>query len=134
MSRIVLDTNSLVQSLPSKSRYHKIWESFLDGTNELCVSGEILNEYEKILERLAGKDVAKLTIEVILNNPFTRFFTPHYHFNLIESDPDDNKFVDCTVIANAKFIVTEDKHFDVLKRCSFLKIDVIGLDGFLQLL
>ena len=132
MSKIVLDTNSLIQSLPSRSRYHRIWLSFLDGTNELCVSGEILNEYEEILERLVGKEVAKLTLDVILNNPYTCFLTPYYKFNLIKSDPDDNKFVDCAVIANAKFIVTEDRHFDVLKECPFPKIEVIGLDLFLQ--
>lgn len=58
MSRIVLDTNSLIQSLPPKSKYHKIWKSFLDGTNELCVSTAILDEYEEILERLAGVEIA----------------------------------------------------------------------------
>lgn len=134
MSRIVLDTNSLVQSLPSRSRYRKIWDSFLDGTNELCVSNEILNEYEEILERLAGIDVAKLAIETILNNPSTIFFTPYYSFNLIQADPDDNKFVDCAVIANAKFIVTEDRHFDILQQCTFPKVNVIGLDDFLSTL
>ena len=58
MSRIVLGTNSLIQSIPSKSQYRRIWDSFADGINELCVSGEILNEYEEILERLAGIDTA----------------------------------------------------------------------------
>ena len=50
MSRIVLDTNSLVQCISPKSKYRKIWDCFLDGTNLLCVSNEILNEYEEILE------------------------------------------------------------------------------------
>ncbi len=134
MSRIVLDTNSLIQCIPSKSRYRQIWNSFTDGTNELCVSGEILNEYEEILERLAGVDTAKLIIETILNNPYTLLFTPYYHFNLIKSDPDDNKFVDCAVVANAKFIVTEDRHFDCVKSCPFPKIEIVGLDSFLHTL
>lgn len=69
----------------------------------MCIR-EILNEYEEILERLTGKEVTKLTLDVILNNPYTCFLTPYYKFNLIKSDPDDNKFVDCAVIANAKFI------------------------------
>ena len=43
---VVLDTNCLVQSLPAKSPYHKIWEDFLQGKFMLCVSNEILNEYE----------------------------------------------------------------------------------------
>ena len=28
MSRIVLDTNSLIQSIPPKSKFHKIWKNF----------------------------------------------------------------------------------------------------------
>lgn len=134
MSRIVLDTNSLVQSIPSKSKYRQIWNSVINGVNELCVSGEILNEYEEILERLADIDTAKLVIEAILNNPHTQLITPYYHFNLINSDPDDNKFVDCAVAANAKFIVTEDRHFECVKNCPFSKIEIIDLDSFLQTL
>ena len=134
MSRIVLDTNSLVQSIPSRSRYRQVWDSFKDGTHELCVSGEILNEYEEVLERLAGMDTAKLIIETILNNPHTLLFTPYFHFNLIKADSDDNKFVDCAVIANAKFIVTEDRHFDSVKDCPFPQVEIIGLDAFLETL
>lgn len=102
----------------------------MDGTYQLCVSNEILNEYEEILERLASAEIAKLVIDVILNNPYTLFFTPYYNFNLIKSDPDDNKFVDCAVVSSAQFIVTEDHHFHILKQYNFPKIDFIGLDDF----
>ena len=34
----------------------------------------------------------------------------YYHFGLIESDVDDNKFEDCAVAADAEYIVTNDKH------------------------
>ena len=132
MSRIVLDTNSLIQSIPPKSNYHAIWQSFLDGTNTLCVSTEILAEYEEILQRLTNIDTTQLVIELIVNNPHTLMFSPYYHFELITSDPDDNKFVDCAIVASAKYIVTEDRHYDVLKSCSFPKVDVIDLDSFLR--
>ena len=49
MERIVLDTNCLIQSIPSRSKYRKIWDSFFDGTDILCVTTSILNEYEEIL-------------------------------------------------------------------------------------
>ena len=132
MSRIVLDTNSLIQSLPARSIYNRAWKSFFDGTNTLCVSNEILEEYQEIIERLVGPEIAKLTIDTIICNPYTAFFTPHYHFNLILSDPDDNKFVDCAIAANAKFIVSEDHHFDVLRNYSFPKVSVVRLDDFLS--
>ena len=54
--------------------------------------------------------------------------------NLISVDPDDNKFVDCAVAANAKFVVTDDGHFDLLKQIDFPKVNIIGLDDFIRTL
>lgn len=132
MACIVLDTNSLIQCISRRSRYHDIWISILDGRNTLCVSNEILEEYEEILERKASHDFSVLALNVIINNPYTDFITPFYHFNLIEADPDDNKFVDCAVAGNAKFIVTEDHHFDILKNIAFPKVDIIRIDELLS--
>ena len=56
------------------------------------------------------------------------------YFNLISVDPDDNKFVDCAVAANAKFVVTDDGHFDVLKQIDFPKVNIIGLDDVIRTL
>lgn len=53
--------------------------------------------------------MTKLTLDVILNNLYISFLTPYYKFNLIKSDPNDNKFLNYAVIANAKFIMTEDR-------------------------
>ncbi len=99
MFRLVLDTNSLIQSLPIKSKYHDLWVSLFDGRNTFCVSNEILEEYEEI-----------------------------------QADKDDNKFVDCAVCGNAKFIVTEDHHFDILRQVSFPKVDVSSLDDIMNYL
>lgn len=55
---------------------------------------------------------------------------PHYTSALIEADKDDNKFVDCAIAANAKCIVTEDKHFRVFKNIPFPKVEVLGLEEF----
>lgn len=59
---------------------------------------------------------------------------PHFSFGLITVDADDNKFVDCAIVANAHFIVTEDKHFNVLKNIEFPHVDVIGIDDFKDIL
>ena len=72
---------------------------------------KILNENEEMLEQLTGKEMTKLTLDVILNNLYISFLTLYYKFNLIKSDPNDNKFLNYAVIANAKFIMTEDRHF-----------------------
>ena len=51
MRRVVLDTNCLLQALPTRSPYHKIWTEILAGRIALCVNTDILNEYEEILSQ-----------------------------------------------------------------------------------
>ena len=68
MRHIVLDTNCLIQVLPSKSLYHKIWTDFLEGKYRLCVSNEILSEYEEILAIHTSPQVAHNVVEVIANH------------------------------------------------------------------
>lgn len=132
MEALVLDTNSLIQSLPKKSRYHDLWISLFDGRNIMCVSNEILEEYEEILEAKTTRELASLVVKAIINNPNTHFITPYYNFNLIQTDPDDNKFVDCAIAASAKYIVTEDRHFNILNEIDFPKVDIISLDEIMK--
>lgn len=113
------------------SPYRPAWQAFRDGKYLLCVSNEILNEYQEIIERVANEFVAKNIINAIIRSPYTRFYEPHFHFRLIEQDPDDNKFVDCAIIAGADYIVSEDAHFRVLKNISFPSVCVIRLKEFL---
>lgn len=134
MSRLVLDTNSLIQCISRRSRYHELWRSFLDGRNILCVSTEILDEYMEVLERSTSVLFAQLALDVITNNPYTEFVNPWYRFNAIKSDLDDNKFVDCAIAANAKFIVTDDHHYDELKNMKFPQVVTIKLDAAMLLL
>ena len=132
--RIVLDTNSLIQSISPKSCYHDVWLSVLTGRNTLCVSNEILEEYAEILNRLAGKETADLVLNTIIECKNVVFLTPYYHFNLITADPDDNKFVDCAIQANARYIVTNDHHYDVLRQIDFPKVGIIKLMDFIQMI
>ena len=132
--RLVLDTNSLIQCVSRRSRYHDLWLSFIDGHNQLCVTTEILNEYVEILQRETTENFASIMLEVILNNPNTLFINIFYKFNLIIADPDDNKFIDCAIAAQAKYIVTEDHHYDVLRDLEFPKVDIIGLDDAMRMI
>ena len=134
MSRLVVDTNSLLQCISRRSRYHELWLSLLDGRNTLCVSTEILDEYAELLERHTSHEFAEAALGVITNNPYTLFVNPYYRFKLIEADADDNKFVDCAIAANAKYVVTDDNHFDTLKRIDFPKVDIISIDDIIHLI
>lgn len=127
---VVLDTNCLLQSISRRSRYYKIWRDFIDGRYVLCVTTEILEEYEEILSRYLSPLVARLAVEAILraNNVFR--VDAQFRFGLITADPDDNKFVDCAIVANAECVVTNDAHFEVLRAIPFPKVNVVGIDDF----
>lgn len=86
----------------------------------MCVSTSILEEYEEILIQHANEKVAHYIIDRIVSSPYTQFISPYFDFNLITSDPDDNKFVDCAITAGARYIVTEDHHYDVINGKNFL--------------
>lgn len=131
MSKVVLDTNCLIQSIPPRSPYRRIWDSMFDGTNLLCVTTSILEEYEEILERLTDEATAKYIVDAIVSNPYTMFVNIYYDFNLITVDPDDNKFVNCAIAASAKYIVTEDHHYDIIKWKYFPGLTIVGLDDFM---
>ena len=130
MRRVVLDTNCLLQSLPSRSPYHKIWTEILAGRISLCVNTEILNEYEEILAKKTTAEIAHIVVEAIARLDTTRFQDVYIHFGLIEADPDDNKFVDCAVAADAEYIVTNDAHFNILKQIDWPKLIVIAIKEF----
>ena len=74
--------------------------------------------------------ITELILNFILYSTNTVIITPYFRWNLISVDLDDNKFVDCALNAGADFIVTNDKHFNVLKNIDFPKINVIDIDTF----
>ena len=129
--RIVLDTNCILASISSRSEYFRVWKDFQAGRFALCVSNEILEEYQEIISRKANPAVAENVVNAIVESEFVEFIDPQFHLGLIEADHDDDKFVDCAFAANATFIVSDDKHFDVLKDIPFPKLLVLKLKEFL---
>ena len=131
MRHVVLDTNCLIQVLPTRSRYHKIWTDFLAGRYCLCVSNEILTEYEEILALHTSPEVAHNVVEAIARHPRTLYRESFFRFHLLSDvDKDDNKFVDCAITAGADYIVTDDAHFSHLKDIPFPKLTVLSLEEF----
>ena len=133
-TRVVLDTNCLLASLSSKSENFRVWKDFQEGKYTLCVSNEILEEYQEIIAKKATPSIAQNVIKAIVESDHVEFIDPHFHVYAIFADPDDNKFVDCAFAANAAFIVSEDSHFDALKTLAFPKVLVVKLKAFIKFL
>lgn len=129
-----MDTNCLLISLSRRGAYYTVWKEFFSEKYILCYTNEILSEYEEILSQKMGGDIAGNVIKAIISRKNTVRLDVHFRFNLIQEDPDDNKFVDCAIAANASFIVSQDHHFDVLHAIDFPKVELIGIDEFVSLL
>ena len=133
--KIVLDTNCLTPIVIPTSYCWDVWQAFIRGEYTLCVSTEILMEYREILEQqYHSPEFAEMVLNVITNAENVELISPAFRFGLIDADPDDNKFVDCAITANATYIVSNDKHFDVLKQIDYPPIDVWTLREFKNLL
>lgn len=132
--KIVLDTNVLLVALSRRSPYRTIFDAFLKEKITLCVTTDILTEYEEIIGKHLGKEIASNVLQLIENALNVEWVTKYFKWNLIENDPDDNKFVDCTIAANAKYLVSDDKHFNILKEIPFPRVELLTAKEFVDLL
>ena len=131
MNPVVIDTNCLLQIISRRSPYRPIWDAFLAGRFTLCVSEEILAEYQEILEQQITPTVAENVVMLILNQMNVQLVDPHFRMGIITADSDDNKFVDCAFAAGADYLVSEDSHFRVLLETPFPQLNLVTLDEFL---
>jgi putative PIN family toxin of toxin-antitoxin system len=129
--RIVLDTNCLLMAISDRTRYNRVWQAFLEGEYTMCVTNEIIEEYVEVIGRNISPRAAEAVVYILMTRHNVQRIDPHFRFGLITADPDDNKFVDCAIAANAKYIVTQDHHFDSLKNIDFPKVDVLSIEQFL---
>ncbi|MBR1550408.1 MAG: putative toxin-antitoxin system toxin component, PIN family [Bacteroidales bacterium] len=132
MNPVVIDTNCLLQVIARRSPYRPIWDAFLGGRFDLCVSDEILDEYQEILGQQINPSIAENVVLLILNKKNVQLIDPHFRLGLITDDPDDNKFVDCAFAAGADYLVSEDRHFNALHTTAFPKLNLVTLDQFLK--
>lgn len=125
--KLVIDTNILLVCISERAVNHWLFEAFLDEVFILCVSTAILNEYAEILEQHMGAKTSENVLKVIENAPNVWFVDKYLRWDLISADPDDNKFVDCAIASNAKCVVSEDNHFNILKTISFPRVEVMRI-------
>ena len=132
--RVVIDTNIFVMTLTSRSPFHFIYQSLVSQQYTLLLSNEILLEYEEIIAIKYGKRTVDFFMQLVDELPNIDFITPFYRWDMISIDKDDNKYIDCMVAGQADFLVTEDKHFNILRQIEFPDLKVIDLESFAILL
>lgn len=128
--RVVIDTNIIIAMISKKSPFRWIFDAIIEGSLILCVTNEIILEYQEILAKKNGEVVAENIINFLSVHPYVEKFDIFYKFRLIDEDPDDNKFVDCAIASDAHYLVSNDKHFQILKTINFPKVNFLSLQEF----
>lgn len=91
-------------------------------------------EWELFLTQKTTPVIASNVVQTLLNAPSVELIEAFFKFELIQKDPDDNKFVDCAIAGNATYVVSNDVHFDILKEIDFPKLDLKSLQEFSAML
>ncbi|MCF0050943.1 putative toxin-antitoxin system toxin component, PIN family [Dyadobacter sp. LJ53] len=127
---VVIDTNVLIKTINRTNFEFFIYQAFESELFEWVVSTSILDEYEEKLTEFYSLKTAQLVLEILCTASNVVFSEPHFRWNLIEDDPDDNKFSDLAISSNSTCLVTFDKHFDVFKNIEFPRLSVLNPKQF----
>lgn len=132
--RVVLDTNILISAIGRNSNLKPIWHAFLFGRYDLLLSDDVAYEYEEILQSHSAPGASGLVIKILIEARNVIHKHVYFSWNAIKKDPDDNKFFDLAIAGHADYLVTNDKHFNVLKKLTFPQVKVVNAIEFLAIL
>ncbi len=132
--KVVIDTNVLLVSIPAHSKYRPIFDAYSKRKFTLVITTDIYFEYIEVLEKLSAKGVSNYIDDSLVFARNVLKPEVYYYWGWITVDPDDNKFTDAYIAANADYLVTNDAHFNEVKKIPFPPVNIISADEFLEVL
>jgi len=128
--KVVIDTNILLVCISPRAESYWLWQALLAADFDLFVTTDVLDEYAEIIGRKMGQEVAEAALDLLTDLHNVHLIQKYFLWQLVEADPDDNKFVDCAIAAGAQYLVSEDRHLRVIREFPYLNIELVTLAGF----
>ena len=131
MTRVVVDTNVFVSSFFGGNP-RKIIDLWKTGEIVLCLSRPIVDEYVEVLSRLGLQNEGELKelLDIFAKGLNVLFSATTPSLNVIEEDPDDNKFIECAVALKSSYIISGDKHLKSIG--DYMGVHIVTPTEFLQ--
>ena len=128
--RIVIDTNVVASGIVFGGKPERLLELAIKNDVEMCVSPQILAEYDEIIARLSAKypnraiaiSLKDLTDNALLVSPSQTV--------TVCRDPDDNKFIECAMEGKCLYIVSGDN--DLLDLRSYADVEIVTVAEFFE--
>lgn len=129
---VVLDTNIYLSGIFWRGLPHRVLEMARKREYLLFATEEILEEIEKkMVEKL---EVSPIDADLLITGlkAYVNLAKTGKQIRIIKSDPDDDKFINCALGVNAKYIVSGDHHLLDLREYQGIKI--VNAREFLKIL
>lgn len=130
--KVVIDTNVFVAGVFFTGPPHQILRAWRDGKIDVVLSEEILEEYKRVGDKLAGR------FPGVDLNPFLNLLTMKAEIinapdlpRPVCDDPDDDKFLACAVASKCKMIISGDRH--LVKVSGYKGVKVLRPRSFVDL-
>lgn len=133
--KAVLDTNVLISAVITSGVSHQVLVKAFEGEYELLVSADTIQEFRDTLLKYPEKfqisqDEVETEVETI--EYYGTFVAPNRDIQAVEDDPDDDKFLEAAVTADADYIVSGDSHLQDLD--TFQGINIVNPQEFIEIL
>lgn len=128
---VVVDTNVLVSALGFGGTPLDALLRTFDDDIQLLASEATLSELDRVLgyDHLPFTEDDRIGYVSILARE-AELVVPETEITAVTSDPDDNRFLECAVAGDARFVVSGDDH--LLELGSFRGIDIVTPATFLR--
>ena len=128
---VVLDTNVIISAILFGGPPRRVLEYAISGTIEMAISLDILREIQDVLNRPKFGFPAGASAEIIRELQEISILTyPTKTLNVVPTDPDDNRIIECAVESKASVIISGDS--DLLNLGGYKKIRILSPVEFLN--
>ncbi|MBI9099563.1 MAG: putative toxin-antitoxin system toxin component, PIN family [Spirochaetaceae bacterium] len=130
--RIVIDTNIIISGIFFGGKPRELLKLCFSGDLQMVCTEEIFTEYIETINRFtkkSGKNIGEEIKPLLIEN---LEFIENRFFDSYSRDPDDDKFINCAMTADIKYIISGDKDLLVLEKIN--KIKIVEVANFIQLL
>ena len=130
MRRVTFDTNVFISALNFGGNPKRLLDMAVAREVEVAISDPIIGEIERVLRVKFKWQAAEIADTLKLISSFTQRVEPKQTLDVVKSDPDDNRIVECALESGSEVIVTNDK--DLLRMKEYQGIRMVKVLDFLR--
>ena len=129
MIRVTLDSNIYISALVFGGKPMRLLEMATEGTIRVGISDAIIAEVQRVLLTKFGWSAERVATAIETIRTITERTKPTETIEIVKTDPDDNRVVECAAAAGSTFIVSGDG--DLLTLEGFGGISIVTAAVFL---